>query len=72
MNRRTGEEKSFFVEYFLCNPALGQKEPIFGQLPESLENEWWPSYLMVKAGCWGENAKQMHRFFAWEDVSIYG
>ena len=72
VNRRTGEEKSFFVEYFLCNPALGQKEPIFGQLPESLENEWWPSYLMVKAGCWGENAKQMHRFFAWEDVSIYG
>jgi len=72
INRRTGEEKSFFVEYFLCNPALGQAEPIFGQLPESLENEWWPSYLMVKAGCWGKDARQMHRFFSWEDVSVYG
>ncbi|MBP5282232.1 MAG: hypothetical protein J6Z22_07000 [Lachnospiraceae bacterium] len=72
INRRTGEEKSFFVEYFLCNPALGQAEPIYGQLPESQENEWWPSYLMVKAGCWGEDARQLHRFFGWEDVSVYG
>jgi hypothetical protein len=72
INRNTGEDKAFFVEYFLCNPALGQAEPIFGQEPESLENEWWPSYLMVKAGCWGEDARQLHRFFGWEDVSIYG
>lgn len=72
VNRNTGEEKAFFVEYFLCNPALGQAEPIYGQEPENLKNEWWPSYLMVKAGCWGEDARQMHRFIAWEDVSIYG
>ncbi|MBR4732936.1 MAG: hypothetical protein IK081_09240 [Lachnospiraceae bacterium] len=72
VNRNTGEEKAFFVEYFLCNPALGQAEPIYGQEPECLKNEWWPSYLMVKAGCWGEDARQMHRFIAWEDVSIYG
>ena len=72
VSRETGKEKSFFVEYFLCNPALGQAEPVFGQLPESLEHEWWPTYLMVKAGCWGEGAKQLHRFFGWEDVSVYG
>lgn len=72
VNRETGEEKAFFVEYFLCNPALGQAEPIYGQLQESLENEWWPSYLMVKAGCWGKDARQLHRFFGWEDVSVYG
>ncbi|MBO4364865.1 MAG: hypothetical protein J5804_01065, partial [Eggerthellaceae bacterium] len=29
-----------------------------------------PSYLMVKAGCWGQGARQMHRFFAWDDVEI--
>ena len=72
INRNTGEEKAFFVEYFLCNPALGQAEPIYGQDPECLKNEWWPSYLMVKAGCWGEDARQLHRFFGWEDVSVHG
>lgn len=31
----TGEAKAFFVEFFLCNPALGGEEPVFGQLPEN-------------------------------------
>ena len=31
----TGEEKAFFIEFFLCNPAYGTDEPIFGQLPEN-------------------------------------
>ena len=25
---------------------------------------------MVKAGSWGENAKQLHRFFSWKDVTL--
>ncbi|MCR4952637.1 MAG: hypothetical protein K6A43_01060, partial [Treponema sp.] len=29
-----------------------------------------PSYLMVKCGWWGENATQLHRFFAWKDVDV--
>ena len=33
-NAETGEEKPFFIEFFLCNPALGGDEPVFGQLPE--------------------------------------
>ena len=75
INRRTGEEKAFFVEFFLINPALaGQtgddSNPIFGQLPENQTKGIKPSYLMVKAGCWGEGARQLHRFFAWKDVSV--
>ena len=66
----TGEEQPFFIEYFICNPALGGKEPILGQHPESKEKGLLPSYLMVKAGWWGENAGQLHRFFAWDDVDI--
>ena len=31
----TGEEKAFFIEFFLCNPASGGPEPVFGQLPEN-------------------------------------
>lgn len=60
----TGEEKSFFIEFFLCNPALGEDIPRFGQLGDM------PSYLMVKAGAWGEEAAQLHRFFGWTQVDV--
>ena len=68
----TGEDKPFFIEFFTCNPALAEDEPVFGQLPENKATGKLPSYLMVKAGTWGENHCQLHRFFAWKDVSIHG
>jgi len=67
----TGEEKAFFIEYFLCNPALGGKEPILGQLPENQQKGQRPSYLMVKAGSWGKDAAQLHRFFGWEETNVH-
>ena len=70
INSETGEEKPFFIEYFICNPALGGKNPIFGQLPENQAKGVKPSYLMVKAGAWGEDSKQLHRFFGWDDVDL--
>ncbi|MBQ9765335.1 MAG: hypothetical protein IJW18_03990 [Lachnospiraceae bacterium] len=67
----TGEEKAFFIEFFLCNPASGKDEPIFGQLPDNKENHVRPSYLMIKAGAWGENnAGQLHRFFGWNRIQV--
>ena len=69
---KTGEDKPFFVEFFVCNPALAEDEPVFGQLPENQRKGKQPSYLMVKAGCWGEDHTQLHRFFAWKDVSLNG
>ncbi len=70
VNRTTREECPFFIEYFVCNPALGGKEPVLGQLPANKEKGIRPSYLMVKAGCWGKNKKQLHRFFGWDDVKV--
>lgn len=69
---RTGEPKSFFIEFFCVNPALGAglAEPVLGQLPQNREAGIRPSYVMVKAGCWGKDARQLHRFFAWEDVEV--
>ena len=61
---KTGEEKAFFIEYFLCNPLHGSDKPSFGRLSET------PSYLMVKAGSWGEDAAQLHRFFGWKQAEI--
>lgn len=69
-NTRTGEEKAFFVEFFLCHPAGAGKESILGQLPEHRRANIRPSYLMVRAGAWGEDAAQLHRFFAWKDVKM--
>ena len=69
-NAATGEEKPFFIEFFLCNPALGGEEPVFGQLPENKKNGKRPSYLMVKAGAWGEDAAQLHRFYGWKQIAV--
>jgi len=66
----TGEEKAFFIEFFTCNPALGGADPVLGQLPTNRAQGIKPSYLMVKAGAWGEDAVQLHRFFGWEQVEL--
>ena len=71
-DEESGEERPFFVEYFLCNPALGGDRPVFGQLKENREAGIRPSYLMVKAGTWGEDHAQLHRFFAWNEVALHG
>ena len=48
----TGEDKPFFIEFFICNPALAEDEPVLGQLPKNKKEGKRPSYLMVKAGTW--------------------
>ncbi len=68
----TGEDKPFFIEFFVCNPALGEDIPVLGQLPENKASGKRPSYLMVKAGTWGLDHCQLHRFFAWKDVDLQG
>ena len=68
---QTGEDKPFFIEFFICNPALAEDEPVFGQLPENKAAGKRPSYLMVKAGTWGEDHCQLHRFFSLKDVQIH-
>lgn len=71
VHRETGEERPFFIEYFVCNPKVAEDKPVLGQAPENKEAGRMPSYLMVKAGCWGAGEKkQLHRFFAWKDVRV--
>lgn len=72
-HEKTGEERAFFIEFFLCNPEYGMEKPVFGQLPENKEKGIKPSYLMVKAGTWGKDAVQLHRFFGWKEIKVdYG
>ena len=70
INTKTKEEKSFFIEYFFINPALGSDEVILGQDEKRLLDKKKPSYMMVKAGCWGEHSKQIHNFIPWNEVKI--
>ena len=64
----TGEERPFFVEFFICNPALAEAEPVFGDPADTGKR---PSYLMVKAGTWGPGHCQIHRFFPLGKVRIH-
>ena len=68
----TGEDKPFFIEFFICNPALAEDQPTLGQLPENRRAGKRPSYLMVKAGTWGREHFQLHRFFSLRKVRIHG
>ena len=66
VNRLTQEEKPFFIEFFVCNPAIAEEAPTFGQHPVNPKK---PSYLMVKAGCW-KTPMQLHRFVPWKDITL--
>ena len=70
-DEETGADKAFFIEFYLCNPALAEEEPVLGQLPANRALGKRPSYLMVKAGTWGRDHAQLHRFFAWKDVELH-
>jgi tocopherol cyclase len=62
--RSNGEPKSFFIEYFICNPSLGKDEPILGQAKYNLSDNRKPSYALIKVGYWGKEAKQIHNFYS--------
>ena len=75
-NKITGEEKTFFIEYFIINPAKSPREVVFGQsdigniIGNRSQNSLKPCYVMIKAGVWGNKAKQIHAFYPVKDLSI--
>lgn len=68
---KTGEAKSFYIEYFLCNPAHAQAEPVLvWNDPAGRSVGRRPSYCMVNVGFWGDPKGQLHRFFPWSQVHV--
>lgn len=63
----TGQQRTFFIEYFVINPALGGEQPILGQHPFFKKRGMKPSYVMVKAGCFpissDDTGIQLHAFY---------
>lgn len=67
--RDNGEPKTFFIEYFVCNPALGGDKPVLGQLEANKAKNVQPSYALIKVGYWGKNAQQIHNFYSIRDFT---
>lgn len=63
----TGENRTFFVEFFIVNAKLGGSLPVLGQHPYYKKRGIRPSYLMIKAGVFpdknGNNGRQLHSFY---------
>lgn len=67
VNPDTGESRTFFVEFYVINPALGGDFPILGQHPYYKKRGMKPSYVCVKAGVFPDaqeqGGKQLHTFY---------
>ena len=63
----TGKTRTFFIEFFIINSALGCSHPILGLHPYYRKRGMMPSYVMVKAGAFpdadGQGGKQLHAFY---------
>ena len=63
----TGETRTFYIEFYIINPALGGTRPILGQHPYFKKRGMKPSYVMVKAGVFpdqeGNGGRQLHAFY---------
>jgi tocopherol cyclase len=68
----TGELKPFFIEYYAINPGLWTGDIIWGQQKENQKTGKKPCYAMLKAGSWGDEKAQLHKFFNYSDVKISG
>lgn len=66
VNQRTGECRSFFIEYYLINPNY-QKN---GNISLGNNGNNIPSYMMVKVGFWGKYPRQINNFFSINCLTI--
>ena len=90
LNRSTSQEKKFFIELYIVNPALSPKSAVISQKSRlaysesdlqyalagtdsashaSDELDVKPSYVLIKAGVFGNGGKHMNKFYA---SSLFG
>lgn len=63
VNKQTGEQKAFFIEYFVINPVRSPQNIVIGN-----NGGVRPSYVMIKAGTWGKNSCQINNFYPAEEL----
>lgn len=62
-NEKTGEEKPFYIEYFIINPDVSPNKFVLG-------SDGKPSYFMINCGTWCKNKAQLHRYYNVSDIII--
>lgn len=68
INRETRMKRPFFIQYFVINPGLGGKLPVYGQLKQNQELGIKPSYAQIVAGTWGEGKVQIHNYYGIDEL----
>lgn len=63
VNKQTGEQKAFFIEYFIINPVRSPQNVVTGNNGANR-----PSYVMIKAGTWGKDSCQINNFYPAEEL----
>ena len=70
----TGESRTFFVEYFVINPALGGDQPVLGQHPYYKKRGLKPSYALLNVGVLpdanGKGGTQLHAFYPISEMKV--
>ncbi len=69
-SKRTGDPKTFFIEFYILNPAVSPNEVSFENSYSITKKEGKPCFLMVKAGFWGPKGKQLHAFLPIDKMVI--
>lgn len=69
-SKNSGDQKTFFIEFYLLNPAVSPKKVSFENFQTIAKKEGKPCFLMVKAGCWGDDAVQLHSFVPVEKMQV--
>lgn len=62
----TQNTRTFFIEYFMINPAFGQNQPILGNHPHHKKRGIRPTYFMIKSGVFPkekENGIQLSAYY---------
>ncbi|MCR5719703.1 MAG: hypothetical protein K6F84_03980 [Lachnospiraceae bacterium] len=54
INESTGESRTFFIEYFILNPANGKDIPVLAQHPYYRKKNMSSSYVQIKAGVFAD------------------
>lgn len=72
VNSRTGEQRTFFIEYRIVNPALSAEQPIIAQHPYFKKRGMKPSYVLVNAGVLptadGKDGIQLNAFYSVNEI----
>lgn len=71
ISRKTKKMRPFFIEYYVINPAIGRDTPVIPNPSDKIDSQK-PSFALIKAGSWGNPAKEINKFYPIRDFFASG